>query len=185
MFLFNFQIVFQLILQSDSGMDYKGFFKFLSLIAEHRIDALSFMICEQRIVFNSDQQYYFCLSRNFQTESSSESHLNNITHDKSNTKCDRENKDISCELPFAFCSDSKLNGKNTIVKDSISFSQNTLTCPHWSHCGIYLALFDLQQIKNIVTDMLKQAEFETIILQLTSDPNSLILKIDETIHFFR
>ena len=52
------------------------------------------------------------------------------------------------------------------------------TCPHWSHCGQSLALFDLRQIKLILQDMMVQSAFSFAIPSLTGNPLNLIDKID-------
>ncbi|GFR79015.1 jmjC domain-containing protein 4-like [Elysia marginata] len=35
-------------------------------------------------------------------------------------------------------------------------------CPHWAHCGPYLALFDLRRVANILRDMQGQKEFPSV-----------------------
>ncbi|XP_012943249.1 2-oxoglutarate and iron-dependent oxygenase JMJD4 isoform X2 [Aplysia californica] len=199
----------QLILKSDSGMDYKDFFNFLSVIAEHRILALRQEcvtdVCDRNGSRSWNQRpgkesgrCCLCLLTSEQfcgAVSGSES-----THED---VCDGGNAHASrrtyspCKdeahidvAPSELSSPAQRHAEELAEKKRISDiltvgGNNHLNCPHWAHSGPNLAVFDLRRIKVIVHNMLEQSEFKAVLPQLTSEPRELILNIDKVLDCHR
>jgi len=180
----------QLILKSDSGIDYAGFLTFMAAIAEHRMEALrddhtTYSSLGTQDLTVQENRTCLCLyktNKEFNCELEPVSKDNNLYLD-----CDKDsNRNKLSEI-----SESKsINSSNDLhseAHEDIQCQANIkevrveghLSCPHWSHCGRNLALFDLSRVKDIVQNILKQPEITAVLSQLNFNPKLLILQIEK------
>ncbi|KAI8775823.1 2-oxoglutarate and iron-dependent oxygenase JMJD4 isoform X2 [Biomphalaria glabrata] len=66
------------------------------------------------------------------------------------------------------------------VQSSVSLCKHH-HCPHWAHCGHYLAFFDIQRVLELVRNMVDEADFQELLAN-TSNKSSLIIPPPELIH---
>jgi len=181
----------QLILKSDSGIDYAGFFSFMANIAQHRMDALRHYQTQE---YSFQQRSYLCLNKShckdttqndgqvpscYNTKISVNTCGNTTKRENCDFKIDRDNQtEVSTDginNDHNFVSEICENTNNFKADDT---DEDCLSCPHWSHCGVNLALFDLKRIKHIIEDLVIQPHIFIDIEKNNFIPTDLILEIE-------